>query len=95
MLGLPRFLEISAAGPPARYALSNRNTWRLVTPISCAASLGRIEDDQAGFAAPRDNRRQFPRHTPAGDRRVRNGAQTFLGDIVDDIEDARRPDLVQ
>lgn len=54
-----------------------------------------VGDDQAGFATPRDNRRQFPRHTPARDRRVRNGAQTFLGDIVDDIEDARRPDLVQ
>jgi hypothetical protein len=34
-------------------------------------------------AAPLDDRRQFPSHPPSGDR-----VQAFLGDIIDDVEDA-------
>ena len=37
--------------------------------------------------------RQFPSHPPPGDRRVRDRAQAFLGDVVDDVEDAEAPSI--
>ena len=47
-----------------------------------------VGDDQAGLAAPGDDGVEFARHAPARDRGVRDRAETPLGDIVDDIEDA-------
>ena len=45
------------------------------------------------FTAPLDDHRQFPGHPPSRDRCVRDRAQAFLGDIVDDVEDAEAPSV--
>ena len=50
-----------------------------------------VGDDHARLAAPLDERRQFARHPPSGDRRVRDRSQAFPGHVVDDVEDAEAP----
>jgi len=43
------------------------------------------------LAVPRDDGRQLARHTPPGNRGVRDRAQALLGDIIDNVEDAEAP----
>lgn len=52
-----------------------------------------VTDDQAGLAAPGDQRRQFPRDAAARDRGVNHGGEAFLRDIVDHVEDPEPPPL--
>src|SRR4029079_4235701 len=40
---------------------------------------------------PPDDRRQLARHAPPRDRGVGDGAEALLGDVVDDVEDAKTP----
>lgn len=54
-----------------------------------AGELGAmVGHDHSWLAASLDDCRQFAGHAPPRDRRLRNGAQAFLGDVVDDVEDA-------
>ncbi|MCP1758630.1 hypothetical protein J2R87_009760 [Bradyrhizobium elkanii] len=54
-----------------------------------AGELGAVVgDNRARFTAPRDDRRQLPRHPSPRDRGVWDCAQTLLGHVVDDVEDA-------
>ncbi len=50
-----------------------------------------VGDDQAGFATPFDQRRQFTRHAPTGDRGVGDRRQAFARHVVDDVEDPESP----
>ena len=48
-----------------------------------------VRDDHAGLAAPFDQRRQFARHAPAGDRGVGDRRQALPRHVIDDIQDAK------
>ena len=48
-----------------------------------------VRNDHAGLAAPLDQRGQFARHAPAGDRGVGDRRQAFPRHVVDDVEDAK------
>jgi hypothetical protein len=50
-----------------------------------------VGDDQIGFAAPGDDGVELARDSPAGDRGVGDRRQAFLGDVVDQVEDAEAP----
>jgi hypothetical protein len=50
-----------------------------------------VGDDHARLAMPLDDRRQLACHAPARDRGVRDCAQTLLGHVIDDVEDAEAP----
>jgi len=47
-----------------------------------------IGHNHSWLAASLDDCHQFAGHAPSRDRRLRNGAQAFFGDVVDDVEDA-------
>jgi len=47
-----------------------------------------VTDQEARFAASRDDRRQLVRNASARDRGVRNRAKALLRDVVHDVEDA-------
>jgi len=53
--------------------------------------LGAVVGNDRGFAPSGDDRREFTRDPLSGDRRVRDCAQTFLGDVVDDVQDTEEP----
>ena len=46
-----------------------------------------VRNDHAGLSAPPDQRCQFARHAPPGDRRVRDRRQAFSCHVVDNVED--------
>ena len=50
-----------------------------------------IGDDHAGLAAPGDKRRELARDAPARDRGVGDRRQALLGDVVEDVQDAKAP----
>ena len=50
-----------------------------------------VRDDHAGLAAPLDQRRQFARHAPPGDRGVGDRRQAFPRHVVDDVQNAEPP----
>lgn len=50
-----------------------------------------VADNHAGPTAPFDQRRQFPRNTPAGDRRVRDCSQAFARDVINDVQHPEPP----
>lgn len=57
-----------------------------------AGKLGAmVGHDHSWLAASLDSCGQFAGHAPSRDRRLRNGAQAFLGEVVDDVEDAEAP----
>ena len=53
--------------------------------------LGAVVGNDRGFAPSGDDRREFARNPLSGDRRVRDCAQTFLGGVVDDVQDTEEP----
>ena len=50
-----------------------------------------VGHDHSWLAASLDDCRQFAGDAATRDRCLRNGAQAFLGDVVDDVEDAEAP----
>ena len=50
-----------------------------------------VGDDHAGLATRFDQRRQFARHTQAGDPGVGDRRQAFPRHVVDDVEDPKSP----
>jgi hypothetical protein len=60
--------------------------------IAFAGELGpMVGDDQVRPAAPGDDGVEFAGGAPPGDRGVGDRRQAFLGDVVDDIENAEAP----
>ena len=47
-----------------------------------------IGDDEVWFAAPSEHGVELPCDASAGDRGIRDGGQTFLGDVIEDVENA-------
>jgi hypothetical protein len=47
-----------------------------------------VADDHAWFATPIDDRCQFACNAPCRDRGVGDRTQTFLGDVIDDVQNA-------
>ena len=45
----------------------------------------------SGLSPHCDDGCQFPRHPVTGDRRVGNGAQAFMGDVIRDVQDPEPP----
>ena len=57
-----------------------------------AGELGAVvADNHAWFATPIDDRCQFARNAPSRDRGVGDRTQTFLGDVIDDVQNAEAP----
>lgn len=50
-----------------------------------------VRNDHPGPVATFNQRGQFPRHAAARDRRVRDGCETFLGDVIDDVQQPEPP----
>ena len=50
-----------------------------------------VGDDQIRFAAPGDEGVELARNSRAGDQGVGDRRQTFLGDVVDHVEDPEAP----
>jgi hypothetical protein len=54
-----------------------------------------VGDDHARLAMPLDDRRQLACRASARDRGVRDCAQTLLGHVIDDVEDAEAPPVCE
>src|SRR4029077_20825955 len=82
----------------------HRLSWRDEVPVDdgvlepgkhgIAGELGAmVGHDQSWLAASLHDCREFAGDAPSRDRRIRNGPQTLLSHVVDDVEDTEAPSV--